>query len=316
VFAEAQQAMRTALEKGKVWRGETSGRRKDGLYYDVALTVAPIRDADGNLAGYVSSHQDISQRKELERARSQFMTNVSHELRTPVSNVKIYTHLLQRGQRAEKAKHYFQVLVEQTGLLEALIQDILEITSLDSGQVLVAWESVSLSTVVADAVKRYQKRAEASGLTLEVMPIPTDLPVVRGDASRLLQALSEVVENAVTFTPSGGRVAIEAEVVEEEGECWVTIAVRDTGPGISQEEQERVFDRFFRGSLAESGHIPGTGLGLSIVQEILQAHGGRVTVESPPLPSTSLRTGTGGTEGGPGSIFTLWLRGVPSGGSE
>jgi two-component system sensor histidine kinase VicK len=113
--------------------------------------------------------------------------------------------------------------------------------------------------------------------------------------------LSEVVENAVTFTAAGGQVAVEAGVVKEGGEHWVTIVVRDTGPGISREEQERVFDRFYRGKLAESGHIPGTGLGLSIAQEILRAHGGRVTVES---------------KEGEGSTFTLWLRGVRGGEAE
>jgi len=117
----------------------------------------------------------------------------------------------------------------------------------------------------------------------------------------LVQALSEGVENAVTFTGAGGRVTIEARALEEEGEQWVTIVVRDTGPGISLEEQERVFDRFFRGKLAESGHVPGTGLGLSIAQEILRAHGGRVTVES---------------KEGEGSTFTLWLRGVAGGDAE
>ena len=154
------------------------------------------------------------------------------------------------------------------------------------------------------ATTRYQDRAEASGLTLVATPIPPDLPVIKGDHARLFQALKEVVENAIIFTPAGGQVTVEVETVEDEGWLWVTVAVQDTGPGISPEEQERVFDRFFRGSLAESGHVPGTGLGLSITQEIMRAHGGRVTVES---PSAELRTG----ELGQGSTFTLWLRSAP-----
>jgi signal transduction histidine kinase len=120
---------------------------------------------------------------------------------------------------------------------------------------------------------------------------------VKGDQARLAQALSELVENALIFTPAGGQVTVEAETTKEEGQHWVTIAVRDTGPGISPEEQERLFERFFRGTLAESGHIPGTGLGLSMAQEIMRAHGGRVTVKS---------------QVGEGSTFTLWLPGVPS----
>jgi PAS domain S-box-containing protein len=291
-----RQSLRLALAQGDVWRGEVFSQRKDGRTYEATLTIASMRDAEGRLTGYVSSHQDISRRKRLERARSQFMTNVSHELRTPVANMKLYANLLQMGRKPEKVQYYAQVIEGQADRLAELIQDILEMTELDSGQAVMAWKPVSLPTVIADTVTRYQSRAEASGLALVAKPVPPDLPVVRGDQARLAQALGELVENAVIFTPSGGQVTVETGTTEAEGRRWVTVAVHDTGPGISPEEQERVFDRFFRGSLAESGHLPGTGLGLSIAQEIVHAHGGLVTVES---------------KIGEGSTFTLWLPSVP-----
>jgi len=315
-----QQSLQLALAKGEVWQGEVTHRRKDGRTYDAALTIAPMHDADGNLAGYVSSHQDISRLKDLDRARSRFMTNVSHELRTPVTTLKTTVYLLRKGGQPKKTKVYLQMMEKETARLTHLIQDILEMTALDSGQAVTIWEPVPLSRIIENTITRYQSRAEASGLTLAVRPIPHDLPVVQGDQARLSQVLGEVVENAIIFTPAGGRVTVEAEAVEDEGQLWVTVAVRDTGPGISPEEQERVFDRFYRGSLAKSGHIPGTGLGLSITDEILRAHGGRVTVESPStmLPSAALGTGTatstrGGKAGevGGGSTFTLWLRSTP-----
>jgi signal transduction histidine kinase len=109
----------------------------------------------------------------------------------------------------------------------------------------------------------------------------------------LTQALNELVENALTFTPAGGQVTVAAGTTVAEGQPWATVSVRDTGPGIPSEEREKVFDRFFRGRLAESGTVPGTGLGLSIAQEIVRAHGGKVTVQS---------------EVGQGTAFTLWLR--------
>ncbi len=285
-------SLRLALRKGETWQGEMTARRKDGRAYEATLTVAPVRDAKGQLVGYVSRHEDISRRKELERARNQFITNVSHELRTPVTNMKLYASLLRKKRRPEKTEGYFQVLEEQTDRLSALIQDILEITELDSGQAVMVWEPVSLASVIDNAVTRYQSRAEASGLTLIAGPVPSDLPVVKGNQARLTQALNELVENAVIFTPAGERVTVEVEAVEKDGQRWVTLAVRDTGPGISAEEQAKVFDRFFRGRLAESGNIPGTGLGLSTAQEIARAHGGRVTVES---------------ELGQGSTFKIWL---------
>jgi PAS domain S-box-containing protein len=284
--------MRKSLAEGQVWQGELIGRRKDGRTYDAALTIAPLYDTEGILIGYVSSHRDISRLKELDRARSRFMTNVSHEFRTPVTNLKLYTHLLHKDQTLERNQDYLNALRRQVDQLEHLVNDVLAMTELDAGEAIMAWEPVSLATPIWDAVTRFESQAQASGIHLVVRPIPTDLSIVNGDAARLTQALSELVENAITFTPAGGEVVVEVEGAEEQGRQWVTIAVRDTGPGILIEEQERVFDRFYRGNLAESGHVAGTGLGLSMVQAILNGHAGQVTINS---------------KVGQGSTFTLWL---------
>ena len=289
---EDHQYVKHLLTAGKSWQGEAIGRRKDGRSYDAALIITPVRDPEGQVVGYVSSHQDVSRHKELERVRRRFMTSVSHELRTPVANIKLYAKLLRTGRRPEKTEQYLQVLQGQAERLEELIQDVLEITELDSGRAVTVWEPVSLSAVAREVVARYASQAEAAGLTLAAQPAPPDLPGVKGDQARLIQALGELVENAVTFTPGGEQVTIKTQVVAAQGERWVTLAVQDNGPGIPAEEQDRIFDRFYRGSQAESGNIPGTGLGLSIAKEILQAHGGRVTVES---------------EIGSGSTFRLWL---------
>ena len=288
-----RQSMEQALARGEVWQGDITARRKDGRPYDAAMTIAPVYDADDRLVGHVCSHQDISGRVELDRARARFMTHVSHELRTPLTNLQLYAQLLREGRRPEKAERYHQVLEEQAKRLGGLIQDMLEMATLDGGKAMEVWKPVSLPTCVRDAVNRYQDQATAAGLSLVARPVPAGLRPVPGDQARLGQALAEVVENAVTFTPAGGHVMLEVSAAEDEGQDWVTISVHDTGPGISAEEQERVFDRFFRGKLAESGHVPGTGLGLSMAQEILRAHGGRITVES---------------QLGEGTTFTLWLR--------
>jgi PAS domain S-box-containing protein len=271
---------------------EVTIRRKDGRTYDAALTIAPMLDADGRLVGYVNSHRDISRLKDLDRARSRFMTNISHELRTPATTLNALIYLLRKDDRPEKTKAYLGIMGESTDRLIHLIEDILQVTALDSGRVINVWQSVSLDAVAEIVVDRYGHRAEKVDVTLVSLAAPVDLPTVRGDHGRLVQALSEVVENAVIFTPPGGRVTVRTEVIAHDGRPWVTIAVQDTGPGLLPEEQERVFDRFFRGRLAEAGNIPGTGLGLSIAYEIMRAHGGRLTAES---------------EVGSGSTFTLWL---------
>ena len=220
------------------------------------------------------------------------MTNVSHELRTPATTLNALLYLLRKGDSSEKTESYLEMMGESTDRLVHLIEDILQVTALDTGRVIDVWQSVSLDVVTGVVIDRYRHRAEEVDVALVNLPTPIDLPTVRGDHGRLVQALSEVVENAVIFTPPGGQVTVRTNVVARDERPWVTIAVQDTGPGLLPEEQESVFDRFFRGRLAESGNIPGTGLGLSIAYEIMRAHGGELTVEST-VDS--------------GSTFTLWL---------
>jgi PAS domain S-box-containing protein len=289
------QALQKAIATGAVWRGEATIRRKDGRTYDAATTIAPVRDMDGDPIGFVSSHRDISRLKALDRARRQFITSISHELRTPLTSLQLYLSLLQDEDQSERASRYLELTVDQTKRLIRLTEDILEITALDSGDGARDWKTVCLSTVVETAVACFQDHAAVAELTLTIKPFPPDLPSVRGDQARLTQALVELLENAVIFTPNGGHIAVAVQRIQHEGQTWLTIAVQDDGPGIPEEEQERVFDRFFRGSLVETGTVPGTGLGLSIVWEIMQAHGGRVTVDS---------------KEGQGSVFALWLRTV------
>jgi PAS domain S-box-containing protein len=304
-----RQLYQAALAAGEMWKGEIDAQRKDGLVYQVALTVAPVRDAEGGVTGWVYSIRDISRRKGLERARRRFMTNVSHELRTPVANMKLYAQLLRRGDAPQKSERYLEVLVDQADRLAHLIADILELAALDGGQAVTAWRPIALPSLIGDAIVGHQARAEAAGVSLEASPLAGEQPAIMGDRVRLGQALGEVVENAITFSPSGGRVTLAAELIEQGGRLWVRIDVRDTGPGIPAAERERIFDRFFRGSLAESGHVPGTGLGLSIAQDILRAHGGRLTVESDPAAGAA-------DEAGAGSIFALWLRAGPLPGEQ
>ncbi|MBN2393826.1 MAG: PAS domain S-box protein, partial [Anaerolineae bacterium] len=290
------------LTQGKFWQGELLGRRKDGRLYDTALTITPVHDEAELITGYVFTHRDISQAKDLERARNQFITNVSHQFRTPVTTLKLGVYLMQRAAQSEEQKQQLQMMETRINWLIQLIEDTLEISALDSGKGITTWESVSIPGVIEDVIQHYQDRASDAGLTLEITSTSPNLPSIKGDASRLAQALSEVVENAVAFTPAGGHVMITTQTSVADGDDWITVAVQDTGPGIAAEELPRVFERFFRGSLAESGHTAGTGLGLSIAQKIAEAHGGHITVESTI---------------GQGSTFTLWLRpDLPEGGSR
>jgi signal transduction histidine kinase len=210
-----------------------------------------------------------------------------------VTTIQLFVHLIQEGELPERARQSFENIKQELYRLTDLIEDIMTMAVLESGQVVDTWRPVPVSVIVGSIIDLYQEKARASEVVLE-MPEPqlSRHLAVNGDQARLAQALGELLENAITFTPPGGRVTLEAEDTRESGQSWITLTVRDTGPGIPIEEREKVFDRFFRGSIVAAGNIPGTGLGLSIAQEIVQAHGGRVTMES---------------EEGKGSTFAIWL---------
>ena len=280
LLGDAEQAsLRQALSEGGIWQGEAVGRRKDGRVYDAALTVAPVWDVEGHLMGFVSSHHDISQSKALEHARNQFIANVSHQFRTPVTTLQLYAHLLGKTDLPENSRDYLQKMRQELDRLTHLIQDVLHVNQLDSGNIITTWEAISPLSLVEALYDQYAHQAESAGITLTMSLASPEYPPIKGDIMNLRQALEEIMNNALTFTPSGGQVTIRAEVLEEADCSWFVVAIYDTGPGILPDERDILFERFFRGSLAESGHVPGTGLGLSIAQMIIQAHGGRITVE-------------------------------------
>jgi PAS domain S-box-containing protein len=286
-------AIKAALDRGEGWHGDVVGQRKDGRTYDAALTLSPVFDSSRSLIGVVSSHQDISLQRSLERARNRFMSNVSHELRTPVTSILLYTHLLGTMENIpERSTRHLEILDHQVNRLKLLVEDVLEITGLDSGHTIENWDPVPLSFVIREVVDGFQGQAREANLTLSLDPVPSDLPIVMGDQMRLGQALAEIVENAVTFTPTGGQVKLAINSSTDEGVEGLAITVLDDGPGIPQDEIDSIFERFFRGSITEDGDLPGTGLGLSIAQEIVKAHGGRISVKS---------------RLNEGSAFTVWL---------
>lgn len=286
-----QQAQSAALVKGKIWSGEVKGVRQDGYVYPSILTIVPMLDGDGRLTGYVSSHQDISRFKALDKAQYGFITNVSHQLRTPLTNIKLYTQLLEDNFHNGKASHYIDVLHEQAQRLEHLVQDILELASLDSSETLFNLRLVRMNKLAQQLSDEYQARATANQQELR-STIHDAIPPIIGDVARLRQALTELLDNALAYTPAGGVISLVITAHVEEDRQWVTITVEDSGPGMSTEDQAQIFERFYRGAVAEQGDITGTGLGLCITQQIIQAHRGYVDVQ---------------TELGAGTCFTVWL---------
>jgi PAS domain S-box-containing protein len=266
------------LEPGRVWQTETVMERRDGRSNDVSMSITPVYDAEGDLLEYVVQLSNISLRRQLERAQQQFITNTSHELRTPLTNIRLYLQLLER--RPENQPKYLGVLNREVGRLQTLLGDIIEITSLTASGGATSWQVVSAEAVLESAVNPFLHKAASKGLDLKFSLVETDMASISGDPARLRQALSEIVENAINFTPPGGKIIAAVGTQQTDDRLWVMMSVQDSGPGIPADEQLYVFERFFRGAMSESGNIPGTGLGLSIAEAIIKAHGGRIMVDS------------------------------------
>lgn len=240
--------------------------------------------------GTVSVFRDITAEVEADRAKSEFISTVSHELRTPMTSIKGYADLLMLGMAGpldEQQKHFIGIIRNNAERMVALVNDLLDISRIESGRMRLELQTVLIPEVVAQVVGTLQGRAQNKGLTLEVQ-VPRDLPPVWGDVNRVAQILTNLISNAIQYTPPGGKVTISAHPNGD----MMEISVADTGIGISKENQQKIFDRFFRADDPLVQETPGTGLGLPITASLVQMHGGQIWVES---------------ELGEGSTFTFTL---------
>ena len=279
------------IKGGQTWHGELINRRKDGTLYDSLLTIDPLHAANGAIVGFVSVQRDITHQKELDRFKDQFVSNVSHELRTPLANVKLYLSLLDRG-RPDKRDQYMLTLQRETLRLENLIEDLLKVSRFDTGVYPIHTMSTDINHLAADLISDRAAIAADYGLTLDCQPDP-NLPLALTDPNLTAQVMSNLMANAIGYTPRGGVITVTTAAQQRDGQEWVTFAVQDTGPGISPRDMPHLFDRFYRGEAGYNSGTPGTGLGLAICKDILDHLHGHITVES---------------ESGQGAVFTVWLR--------
>jgi signal transduction histidine kinase len=246
------------------------------------LSARAPTEGDDEIAGLARAfnrtadalQQEIDQVKAEQDARRQLLADVSHELHTPLTAIRGYVETLQMRELSltdADRDRYLSIVSDEAERLERLIADLLDLARLDAGRPTMRIERVAVPALLARVLDRYRPAADARGITLETSPVDA---AVSGDAGRLEQALSNLVSNALRFTPPGGTVRVDAR---REG-TEVVLAVRDTGPGLSPQQQTRVFERFYKTDASRSAE--GTGLGLSIVRAIVEAHGGAVSVES------------------------------------
>ncbi len=214
----------------------------------------------------------------LEGLRRQYVSNVSHELRTPLASIRMMAETLQDygDSDPELARRYLPRILAQTDRLARLAEQMLDLAQIESDNLLSARAPVSLRSAAEEAVDACAG-AQAKGVTL-LLDVPDSLPPVQGDRDRLVQVLVNLMDNAVRYTPAGGRVCVSGR----ETEAGVRLEVEDTGPGIPPEHLPHLFERFYRVEQSRSAKTGGTGLGLAIVRQIVEAHGGSISVESEP----------------------------------
>ena len=221
--------------------------------------------------------------REVEQLKTEFLSMVSHELRTPLTAIIGYTDLLLRGthgQLNERQLRYQHSVKEASQRLLALVDDLLDVSRLESGQVELELTTVDLAEVFEQALVEARQTAVQIRPTLRV-ELPADLPRIQGDPVRLRQVLANLLSNAIKFTPSGGRVDLWAEPTEQGRR--VRVSVTDTGAGIAPEHLEHIWDRFYQADSSVRRRHGGSGLGLSIVRQLVELHGGTLTATSPGL---------------------------------
>jgi PAS domain S-box-containing protein len=272
------------LDEPSVLYVEGDLRREDGSGLSVGITYAPLFDSRSRLINIIGNVRDITRFREAEEAKSTFVSVISHELKTPVSLIKGYASTLRREDARwdeQVVRDGLQVIEDEADRLTELIENLLDATRLQAGKLALRFEPLQLDQLAGQLVERF--KTQTTEHTFKVT-FPRKFPVVQGDEKRLTQVLSNLLNNAIKYSPNGGSITVSGEALDHA----VKIAVSDQGIGLPQNEEERVFERFYRVDNALSRETQGAGLGLYIVRSIVEAHGGRIWADSTPGRGTTI----------------------------
>ncbi|HEX2250590.1 MAG TPA: ATP-binding protein [Gemmatimonadales bacterium] len=264
---------------------ETVNLTKDGRKIDVSLSISPMLDRTGRVIGASSIARDITERKQLDQMKDEFVGTVSHELRTPLTAIKGFIELVADGDAGpltEAQREFLQIASRNTDRLGSLIDDLLDINRIDSQCFEIRIEPIDLTAVLNDVAATFGPMAQAKGLAFHCKIDP--LPSIMGDGARLVQVFSNLASNAIKYTPEG-----EVGIRARRADAGIEVVVYDSGIGLTKEERSQLFTKFFRGRnpvVTESG---GTGLGLVIAKAIIEKHRGIIEVATVPGEGTHFR---------------------------
>ncbi|NDJ52600.1 MAG: GAF domain-containing protein [Chloroflexi bacterium] len=271
------------LHQDNVLYVEGDLRRKDSSTLSVGITYAPLFDAKNRLHNIIANVRDITKFREAEEAKSTFVSVISHELKTPVALIKGYASTLRRDDvmwDKETTLDGLAIIEEEADRLAEMIENLLDVTRVQSGTLSLQFSTVRLPELVGRLVRKF--RVQTDQHTIESR-FPADFPDVQVDERRLGQVLSNLISNAIKYSPDGGHILVSGSRLDRH----VEIRISDEGIGMEPEQLSRVFDRFYRADNALTRQTQGVGLGLYIVRSIIKAHDGTITVESVPKVGTT-----------------------------
>lgn len=294
-----------AVNSTVIYESKVKARHREETRYH-AVTALPIRTQAGSLTGVVVVFSDITKYKELDEVKSQFVSTAAHEFRTPLTSITMSVGLLLETEEIrdnKKVRPLIDMIRDDAGRLTRMVNELLDLSKIQAGKIEVRRVSVAASDLVDEALKPF--RAEFSDRSIELAKdVPSEFKV-RADPDKIVWVIYNLVGNALRYTPAGGRVTVGARSGDSQA---VELYVSDTGQGIAREDQTRIFQRFFQVTGNGIHSLPGgAGLGLAISKEIVEAHGGRIWVESQPgkgstfvftLQSASKVTETGAKQTG------------------
>jgi PAS domain S-box-containing protein len=277
-------AIMERLRRGeRIEHYETVRIAKDGRRIDVSLTISPIKDATGRIVGASKIARDISERKQMEarlreadRRKDEFLAVLGHELRNPLAAIRNVSQLMLLMTEGDGRYRELSLMLErQVGHMARLLDDLLEVGRIVHGKIRFVREAIDLAAVVGQAIETARPLIEAKRLRLRV-DVPAEPLRTHGDATRLVQAVSNLLNNAAKYTPTGGEIRVSARGAPEA----LVVSVSDNGIGIAPELQGRIFDFFFQGERGVAEAPDGLGIGLGLVRTIVEHHGGTVRVRS------------------------------------
>ena len=277
------------IKSKQIWKGQIKNRAKDGTSYYVASTIAPILNLDDEIEEYLAIRLDVSEivegqlkAKRADEAKSTFLANMSHEIRTPLNAIIGFSELLDKSQNLDtQSKKQAQIINSSAVSLLTIINDILDVSKIDSGNFTLSIEESNIILISENVVELFSKRAMEKHLKL-VFNLDPNVPIcIETDGVRLKQVLSNLLSNAIKFTPKNGVVSLNISLIENlNKKAKIRFEVEDTGIGIAKEKLLTIFDPFIQVDNKSNREYQGTGLGLSICSHIIKALNSNIFVQS------------------------------------